>query len=165
MREMIQEEILLTDLVSECLESKRDRAHAKGLTLVAENGEDDFACRADRGLLRSALNNMIEAAMFYSRAGSAVKVSWGRDDTREHIRVSCERGTIPFEELRTTRDLFCRPISLDMAEIEGLREPLGYFSVIKDLADLHGGAVGVRNADEDGVVITLYLPRRERGAA
>ncbi len=162
---MMVEQIALGDLVAECLERKRGRAREKRIALDADLEGFNVVCRADRMLLRTALSNMIEAVVAYSRPGSSVTVSYAKDDTRERVCVSSDYGTIPFEELRTIRDFFCRPTMPEASEIEELGAPLVCFSLVKDIADLHGGKVGVRSSEEEGVSLTLYLPRRERGVA
>ncbi len=162
---MMVEQIALGDLVAECLERKRGRAREKRVALLADPELFNVACRADRMLLHTALSNMIEAVVSYSRAGSSVTVSYQSDDTRERLCVTSNGGAIPFEELRTIRDLFCRPTMPEAGEIEELGAPLVCFSLVKDIADLHGGKVGVRSCEDEGLSLTLYLPRRERGVA
>jgi two-component system phosphate regulon sensor histidine kinase PhoR len=162
---MMIEEVAICGLVEECLDRKREKAREKGIYLDAEREELQEICRADRRLLRAAIINMIEAVISYSRAGSCILVGHYRDDTRERIYVSSDDGSIPFEELRTIRDLFCRQTVPEAWEVEELQAPLVSLSLVKDIADLHGGKVGVQSSEGEGVTLTLYLPRRQRGAA
>ncbi|NPV60032.1 MAG: hypothetical protein HPY75_10250 [Actinobacteria bacterium] len=162
---MMVEEIVVKELIEECLERKREKAMEKGVRLCAAEEDRGAACRADRKLLRAALGNMVEAAIFYSRSGSVITVGCRSDDMREGIYVAGDNGCIPFDELRTMRDLFCRPTMPETRDVEELQMPMTCVSVVKDIADLHGGMVGVRSMEGDGLTLTLYLPRAQRGVA
>lgn len=162
---MMLEDITLHELVDECLDRKREKARERGVFLYAAEEDLRVVCRADRRLLRAALVNMIEVVISYSRAGSGILVGYQRDDTRERIYVAGDYGSIPFEELRTVRDLFCRPTMSEAWEVEELKAPLLSLSLVKDIADLHGGKVGVQSREGEGVTLSLYLPRRQRGVA
>lgn len=162
---MMVEEISMRELIEECLERKRGSALERGIHLQGAKEDLQTVCRADRKLLRAALGNMIEAALRYSHAGSVITVGCHDDDRRVHVYTSSDGGAIPFEELRSIHGLLCHPAMPETWENEELEAPLVFLSVVKEIADLHGGNVGVRSSRDKEVTFALYLPRRESGVA
>lgn len=162
---MLVEEIDVRELVEECLEVKCSVANERDVTLEAELDDPQATMCGDRRLLRAALTNLIEEAIRHNRPGGRVTIAYQSDHNRESIVVADNGTGIPYEELRDIRDLFCRagvPGTCDVDEIDaGL---LG-LSIVKDIADLHGGRVGVRSMEGEGSTFTLHLPRRQRSVA
>lgn len=162
---MIVEEIAVRELVEECLDTKAGMAREHKVVLEADLEDPGATLRGDRRLLKAAVANLVDMAIKHNRPGGTVVVGHYRHPERESIVVSDDGRGIPYEELRSIRDLFCRagtPWPYDAEEIDA--ELLG-FSIVKDIADLHGGRVGVRSVEGEGSTFTLHLPRLSRGAA
>ncbi len=157
---MLIEEITVRELVEECLQTKGTAANERGVALEKDLDDPEAVLRGDRRLLRTAVNNMIEAAMGSSRPGGKVVVRHRRDPARETIVVSGGGRGIPYEELRGIYDLLCRPAMFAMDGEDEIVSGLANISIVKDIADLHGGRVGVRSFEGEGSTFTLHLPRR-----
>ena len=70
-----------------------------------------------------------------------------------------------YEDLRSVRDLFCRAAMQGNYEVEEIDPKLLGFSIVKDIADLHGGRIGVQSIEGEGSTFTLHLPGRRRRIA
>ncbi|RJP31640.1 MAG: ATP-binding protein [Actinobacteria bacterium] len=159
------ERIGVKELVEECLETKHAVAREHGVSLEVEPDNLEATLYGDRRLLRAAVANLVEMAIRHNRPGGKVTVGFFNDPNRESIVVTDNGRGLPYEDLRSIRDLFCRAATTEVYEVDELDASLLGFSVVKDIADLHGGRVGVRSMEGEGSTFTLHLPRRHRGAA
>ncbi|MBN2026021.1 MAG: ATP-binding protein [Actinobacteria bacterium] len=162
---MLVEEIAVKKLVEECLEAKCAAAREHDISLEAKLNDARATVRGDRRLLRAALTNLVEIAIRHNRPGGKVTIAYHYDPSRESIVVEDNGRGLPYEDLRSIRDLFCRAAVPGMYDVEEIDAELLGFSIVKDIADLHGGRVGVRSLEGEGSTFTLYLPRRQRGVA
>lgn len=164
-KKMLVEEILVKELVEECLDVKCAAAGEHDISLEAEFDDPQATMRGDRRLLRAAVTNLVEMAIRHNRPGGTVVVGYHSDPGRESIVVTDNGRGLSYEELRSVRDLFCRAAAPGMYDVDEIDAGLLGFSVVKDIADLHGGRVGVRSVEGEGSTFTLHLPRRQRGVA
>lgn len=162
---MLVEMIEVPGLVGECLEVKGEAARERGVVLEAATLDPQATVRGDRRLLRAAVTNLIETAIRRSRPGARVSVGFHGDPGRGSIVVSDNGRGIAYEELRDIRDLFCSGGAAGMRDIDELDAELLCLSVVKDVADLHGGRVGVRSLEGEGSTFTLHLPVPHRAVA
>jgi len=162
---MIVEEIAVKDLIEECLEVKCQAARENKVALQAEFDDPQATMCGDRGLLRAAVSNLVEIAIRHNHPGGRVTVGYRSDSGRESIAVTDNGKGLSYEDLRSVRDLFCRAASAGMYNGEEIDPRLHGFSIVKDIADLHGGRVGVRSVEGEGSTLTLHLPRRHRAVA
>jgi signal transduction histidine kinase len=102
---------------------------------------------------------MIDASIRRNRPGGKVVVGHRSDTTRETIVVSGSGEGIPYEELRGLQELFSRGSMPDLDEIEGMDNRLIGLNIVRDVADLHGGRVGVRSVPGEGAAFSMHLPR------
>jgi signal transduction histidine kinase len=156
---MIREEIRIKELIGECLEVKDMEARERDVILEEDLPDPEATLRGDRRLLRTALNNMIDASMRRNRPGGKVIVGHRRDTLRETIVVSDNGMGIPYEELRSLYELFGRGSMSDPDVIEGMDGRLINLTIVRDVADLHGGRVGVRSVPGEGAAFSMHLPR------
>jgi signal transduction histidine kinase len=154
------ERISVKEFVKECLEVKKNDAELNGIRLEDELDDPDAKISGDRRLLRDAVSNLIDMAIRSSCPGCSVSIAYHSDTARDSIVVSNDGRGIPYEELRDIRDLFCRPFAYGIDEADELPPGLLGLSVVRDVADLHGGRVGVRSLEGDGSSFSLHLPRR-----
>ena len=156
---MIREEIQIKELIAECLETKGTEARERDVVLEEDITDPAATLRGDRRLLRTAVNNMIDASIKRNRPGGRVVVGHSRDNVRETIVVSGSGEGIPYEELRSLYDLFSRGSMSDPDAIEDMDSRLVNLTIVRDVADLHGGRVGVRSVPGEGAAFSMHLPR------
>jgi signal transduction histidine kinase len=153
------EEISVNGLLEECRGVKDAVAGERGVLLEARTEDPATMLRGDRRLLRAAVTNLIDTAIRYSRPGGKVTIGHCSDTMRESIVVSDNGTGVPYEELRSIRDLFSRAGRAGVDEVDEIDAALLGLSIVRDIADLHGGRVGVRSLEGEGSTFTLHLPR------
>ncbi len=162
---MLLEEIRVKELLEECLDVKGAVAKEHAISLESEFEDAGATLRGDRRLLRTAVTNLVEIAIRHNRPGGKVVVGYHSDPSRESIVISDNGRGLPYEELRSIRDLFCRAAAPGMYDVDEVDAELLGVSIVKDIADLHGGRVGVRSVEGEGSTFTIHLPHRQRGVA
>ena len=159
------EHITAKDLFDDCLVSKAAAAGERRVALEARLDDAEATLGGDRRLLGAAVNNLIVMAIARCRPGGRIVMGYHRDAARESIVVADNGSCIPYEELRSVRDIFSRAgMTRECREDEG-GIALQRFHVVKDIADIHNGRVGVRSVEGEGTTFTLHLPCNRRGAA
>jgi signal transduction histidine kinase len=153
------ERIPIRELMDECLELKGILAEKYGISLEADLDDDGAFLRGDRGLLRAALNNIIDNSIRHNRQGGKITVGYRCDGTRESIIVSDTGKGIPYDELCSIRHIFCRAGKPSLDESEHLEAGLIGLTIVRDIADLHGGRVGIRSLEGEGTTYNFHLPR------
>ncbi|MCK6553365.1 HAMP domain-containing histidine kinase [Candidatus Binatia bacterium] len=104
-------------------------------------------------ILQNALVQLLRNAVRYSPPGRRIDVSLGEADFGYRIAVTDWGDGIPSPERES---LFSRLERPDRAAAKGTG--LGV-AIVKRVADLHGGRVGVAENPEGGSVFTIDLPR------
>lgn len=142
------------ELVAEAIEHSVTDAEAKGITL-AQDVEPDLFLLGDRGQLHAAVSNLVENAVTYSPAGSAVAVSARRDGDEVRIMVTDHGiGISPEEQER----IFERFYRVDPARARSTGGTGLGLSIVKHVAAGHGGTVEVWSEPNLGSSFTLVLP-------
>jgi PAS domain S-box-containing protein len=147
---------------------------ASQASVVRKLGADLPPVRIDRGKMEQVFINLFLNALQAMSQGGALTISSRLDsfsgdlDVIESARPRFHRGDpvvvvevqdtgsgIPEEHLQRIFDPFftTKPV--------GVGTGLG-LSVVKNIVDLHGGAIGVRNAPEGGVRVTVVLKAEPR---
>jgi signal transduction histidine kinase len=154
------EEVLLASRLD--AQSRLERRDSVDLIAVAAeeaahvgatvHGEPPIALTGDERLLRRALRNLLENARRY--AGGEIDVTLVRDGKTAEVRV-CDRGpgVPPPMRDRIFEPFFRLP---GHAEREG-GVGLG-LSLVKQIAERHGGSVRCDGRDGGGSVFTMRLP-------
>jgi signal transduction histidine kinase len=154
------EEISVSGLLEECREVKQAAAGKRGLSLEASIDDSEATLHGDRRLLRTAVANLIDTSMRYSRRGGKITIGHRRDTMRESIVVADNGTGVPCEELRGMRDLFGRAGGAGVDETEEMDAGMIGLYIVRDIVDLHGGRVGVRSLEGEGSTFALHIPRR-----
>jgi signal transduction histidine kinase len=162
---MIVEEIMVRELVEECFEAKTVVAREYYVALEADLEDPQATLRGDRRLLRAAVANLVEMAIKGNRPGGKVTIGHRSDAGRDSIEIADNGRGLPHENLRSISDLFCRSSAPGMYDVDEIDAEILGFSIVKDIADLHGGRIGVRSIEGEGSTFTLHLPRQQRGVA
>jgi PAS domain S-box-containing protein len=122
--------------------------------------EMDFASdvshkvRADREKLVQVMENLVSNAVKYSREGSAVRVTGGREPDCYRISVKDKGIGMTSEQIERMFDRFYRAVDLNSG-VRGLG--LG-MHIVKYIIERHGGSIEVVSAPGAGTEIVFDLP-------
>lgn len=108
---------------------------------------------ADRELLALALRQLIDNALKYSPASSALTIA-ARGNGAVEVTVHNSGSSIPSREQARVMDRFYR--GSQARQIPGTGMGL---AIVRQIAAAHEGAVTISSADDSGTAITLSLPR------
>jgi signal transduction histidine kinase len=127
--------------------------HQEEVTVVAHVDRQVPKVSGDRERLRQVLQNLLENAVKYSRAGEEVDVRAWAENGRVLVAVEDTGPGIPREHHALIFERFGRTNV-------GLGKPgtgLGLF-IARSIAEAHGGRLTVQSAAGDGAIFTLELP-------
>ncbi|HEU0095416.1 MAG TPA: HAMP domain-containing sensor histidine kinase [Rhizomicrobium sp.] len=113
---------------------------------------DRVSIRGDRELLIQLLSNLIENAILHTPSGTRIVLSLSRSDDRAVITVSDNGPGVPKEE---HDKLFQR-----LYRREASRNRPGYglgLSLVSAIAELHGGAIDIRDVPGFSVAVSFPL--------
>jgi len=116
----------------------------------------------DADLLARAVENLVSNAIKYSPGGTDVTVSASSDDSAVSIQVADQGYGIPEAGLARIFEKFYRVPRVQDADVPGTGLGL---SLVREIAELHGGSVTARSEVNAGSTFTLRLPRAETAAA
>src|SRR3989441_8092324 len=111
-------------------------------------------------LFRSALANLVDNAIKYSRDRRAITVDAALADAGLAISVVDEGVGIPAEEQGRIFEKFYR---VGRSETQGQRGSGVGLALVKHVAEAHGGRVTVESRPGAGSRFTLWLPLTGRG--
>lgn len=116
-------------------------------------GEENVWALADRVRLRQALANLVDNAIKYTRAGGHVTIAARRSGERAELVVRDDGIGIAPEAISRLWDRLFR------AEPSRSRPGLGLgLSLVKAIAEAHGGSASVESEPGRGSTFTLSLP-------
>jgi PAS domain S-box-containing protein len=137
-------------------------AGQRGIRLVRNLAPGLPALVGDADLLARAVENLVSNAIKYSPGGTDVTVSASDDDSAVSIQVADQGCGIPEASLARIFEKFYRVPRVQDAEVPGTGLGL---SLVREIAELHGGSVTVRSEVNAGSTFTLRLPRAEAAPA
>ena len=148
----------LDELIAECSRSVRTLAAAKQIMLRCVTGIE-MPIRADEGLLRRMVVNLLDNAIKYTSSGGDVSVTWDLQNSLYRIIVSDTGQGIPsllqpriFERFFRADKVRARSESDD-----GGGAGLG-LSICRWIVQAHGGRLELTGSDERGSTFTVFLP-------
>jgi CheY-like chemotaxis protein/anti-sigma regulatory factor (Ser/Thr protein kinase) len=147
------------------MESVRNAAEMKSVTLEADLGCSGCWIRADSVRLRQVLQNLLTNAVKFTPPGGKVTVRAKRTDDRRRLEIQVEdtgKGIKPeFVPRLFTR--FMQEDSTTKRDFGGLGLGL---SIVRNLVEMHRGTVAAFSAGEGkGAVFTVTLPCVDQPAA
>lgn len=145
----------LRELVAECLERKANLAAKYGV----EMGEDlsgELTVEADRRLLATLLDNLLDNAIKYNRPGGRATIGCRQESGEVILEVRDTGVGMPREELPRIFERFYRVDRARSRETGGTGLGL---SIVKHIAELHGGTVTVESEPGEGSVFSVRLPQ------
>jgi signal transduction histidine kinase len=117
---------------------------------------DPAPVRGDRRLLERLVANLVENAVRHNRDGGCVEIRTGRAAGRCTVEVRNDGDVIPTETLGSLLEPFQR---LDRGA-RGDGVGLG-LSIVRSVAEAHGGSVELRARPSGGLVVRVSLPERD----
>jgi signal transduction histidine kinase len=147
----------LSSLVADTLRVMEPLAREKDITLKSDLAPVE--ADVDAGAIQQALVNLLDNAIKFSPAGSEVETSLSVDEERRTWRVAVrdEGPGIAKPEQARIFERFYRPGDELRRETQGTGIGL---SLVKAIAEAHGGSVAVRSEPGQGSTFTLTSPCR-----
>jgi signal transduction histidine kinase len=113
----------------------------------------------DRRLLERLVANLVENAVRHNRPGGGVEVRTGTRDDRSVVTVANDGDAVPERAVASLVEPFQR---LDRGA-RGDGAGLG-LSIVRSVAEAHGGALTLRARPQGGLVATVALPAARQDA-
>ena len=145
----------LESLVADTLRVMEPLAREKNITLRADLSPGESA--VDAGAIQQALVNLLDNAIKFSPPGNTVETTLATDEERRTWRVAVrdEGPGIAKAEQARIFERFYRPGDELRRETQGTGIGL---SLVKAIAEAHGGSVSVESEPGQGSTFTLNLP-------
>ena len=150
----------LSALVEDTLHALEIAADQQQVTLQADVAPQ-LTLLADESKLSQVVYNLIDNAVKYTPAGGTVNVRLALRGREAVLTVQDTGIGIPPEDLPHIFDRFYRVDKARSRQSGGTGLGL---SIVRQMVQLHGGAIHVDSAPEKGSVFTVTLPVRREGA-
>lgn len=141
--------------VAEAVDRVRPAAEQQGIEIVVEEPPARLAVAGDRRQLVSATYNLLENAVKYSDAGSAIQVRARTDGRWVDVAVQDHGIGIPRRDLERVFERFYRVDRARSRETGGTGLGL---AIVRHVAGNHAGEVRVESHEGEGSTFTLRLP-------
>jgi signal transduction histidine kinase len=153
------EEVDVAAVLGECLEAAASTLREAEMRVESAIEPGLPAVKADRSALRRAVQNLVQNAIKYGRDGRLIEVrgTSATERGRRQVRITVEdHGLgIPPAEVDRVFEPFYRGEEAENRQIRG--SGLG-LSLVKRIAEAHGGRVHVASTPGRGSAFTLTLP-------
>jgi signal transduction histidine kinase len=149
------EPLAAADLVRAILDEFRQEPSARHRTILFDAMADVPPINADREALSRAVWNLLENAVKYSQAPAPIRVSVASDGGWVMLSVDDRGIGIPPAERERIFEKFVRGGDASRAGIRGIGIGL---TLVKSIAEAHGGAVRVDSHMGVGSTFTIALP-------
>lgn len=143
------QDIALRPIAEEVLAMSAGEAIEHRCELVLDDG--DAHVRGDAVLLQVLLRNLVDNALRHS-GGTQIEVSVTQHDGRAMLTVSDNGRGIGADERELVQQRFYRSVSADSSG-----SGLG-LSIVRRIAELHGGTIHIAAAAGGGVALQVHLP-------
>ena len=147
-------------IVKEALDRVRVEAEDRGIKLFS-GGQTGLRVYGDRSLLTTAVRNLLDNAVRYSRPHGQVSVGVTSDSGEVHIAVVDAGEGIPAEARDRIFERFYRGDRARSRETGG--SGLG-LSIVKHVTADHGGRIKLWSQKGQGSTFTMILPEAFHGA-
>jgi signal transduction histidine kinase len=157
------ESVVLLRIVEEVEATASEQARSRGLTIKVDV-DSGLQTVGDSNYLISALSNLVQNAIKYSKHGGTIWVRGRETERNVVLEVEDQCGGLPKGK---AEELF-KPFIQKNSDRTGLGLGL---SISRQAAALNGGTLSVRDLPGKGCVFSIALPKpqsrakRERGAA
>ncbi|MFI5363712.1 MAG: sensor histidine kinase [Elusimicrobiota bacterium] len=147
--------LLVGEIIEEVRATASEEARLKGLTVKVAG--DSEKVLGDRHYLVSALSNLVQNAIKYSKKGGAIRIRSLVRGPSVVLEVEDQCGGLPEGK---AEELF-QPFIQKNADRTGLGLGL---TISRQAAELNGGTLSVRDMPGKGCVFSITLPKLERTA-
>ncbi len=144
----------LNDILDNVLHDANFEAAATDAT-IAYQGEGDMQINGDAGLLRSAIENIVRNAIFYSGHGGKIGVRLSGENGTAVISVRDNGPGVPENALPLLFKPFYRVDDSRGTTTGGMGLGL---AIVRNAAVAHGGSVSAKNVLPHGLEVELRLP-------
>src|SRR5215469_8009452 len=148
------EGLSLNEVIDEVLDDARFEAAASDAN-VSYADDAIVSIQGDPGLLRSAIENIVRNALFYSGHGGQVAVRLHVEDSMAVLTVRDNGPGVPEQTLPLLFKPFYRVDDSRGTNTGGMGLGL---AIVRNAAATHGGTVTARNASPHGLEVELRLP-------
>ncbi|HLI04487.1 MAG TPA: HAMP domain-containing sensor histidine kinase, partial [Terracidiphilus sp.] len=148
------EPILLNDVLDEVLHDANFEAAAAGVT-ISYHCDGTVKVNGDAGLLRSAVENIVRNAIFYSGEGGQIEVKLEKSDGTAVISVRDNGPGVPEKALPLLFKPFYRVDDSRGTTTGGMGLGL---AIVRNAVAAHGGSVAAKNILPHGLEVELQLP-------
>lgn len=156
--EQVREACDLVDITQSVLTDLQGQALTKDVDLNLIVDEEPRPVLGDPTQLRQAVSNLVDNAIKYSTGGQEVKVNVGMQDENVLVRVCDDGKGIPAQDIPHIFEKFYR--GQDKASKGGTGLGL---TLVRSIAEAHGGWVWVESDQNKGSTFTLQLPAGDDG--
>ena len=105
--------------------------------------------------MKRALENLVGNAVKYGAPDKQIRIKIDEMHERLLLSVHNEGNPIPPEELEDIFQIFQRAIAAKESKKQGWGIGLPY---VREVAESHGGSIGVDSADERGTTFLIDIP-------
>jgi signal transduction histidine kinase len=148
------ESLSLNDVLDEVIDDARFEAAATDATI--NYAEDAIVnVNGDPGLLRSAIENVVRNAIFYSGQSGKIDVRLRMEDGLAILSVRDDGKGVPEDALPLLFKPFYRADDSRGTTTGGMGLGL---AIVRNAVAVHGGTVSARNASPHGLEVELRLP-------
>ena len=141
----------ISSIIGRVTAAFEDRASGKGVRLRISGS--NVRARVDGDRVRQATENLVDNALRHTPRGGEVELRAERDGSRLRIVVSDSGSGFPEDLLDRAFEPFARADD----DREGDGAGLG-LTIVRAVAESHGGSATARNLDGEGASVTLDLP-------
>lgn len=145
--------VLLANLVLDAVDRVWPQARQKHIALHCDELDDNLAVQADRALVARALVNLLDNAIKYSPAHTAVQVRLVRRGHWAECEVEDQGPGVASSDQAKLFELYQRGIGALGTEGAGLG-----LAFVHTVMAKHGGGVHCQNSASGGAVFTLRFP-------
>lgn len=137
-------DVLISDLITQTLETFRPQFNAKAITLETDLGDRDAAVRADPSKLSQVVANLTQNSVQYTPPGGRANISVKRERRDVKVAFSNTGAEIAEADLPFIFERFYRGEKSRSREHGGAGIGL---AIVKELIEAHGGKTGADISD------------------
>jgi two-component system phosphate regulon sensor histidine kinase PhoR len=153
------EELDLSPVILEVLQSFREQADARRISLTAAPRDASLVAEVDPARMRRVLINLVENAIKYSDVDGKVLVTGESTNGSVIIRVIDQGCGIPAEDFSRIFEKYYQVSHTHYKNNIGIG--LGLY-IAKQIVEAHGGSIVVNSQLDAGSTFTLTIPVKKR---